>query len=123
MKNISVEQVVANLGKQIRYYRKLHGMTQEELAERVGIKSGARISDYERGQYKIGLEILLRFATAFDISLAQLFCFEEQPPASNTKAENLIQARLDKTEKLLKESLKYERQAISEIKKLKKKRL
>lgn len=46
-----------SIGERIRAAREDRGFTQEQLAERANLTAGGRVSDYERGQYRIGLEV------------------------------------------------------------------
>lgn len=55
------------LGKRIRSQRKLLGMTQEELSEKVGV-SCSFIGHIERGSRKLSLETLVNISEALNIS-------------------------------------------------------
>ena len=65
------------LGAAIRNARVLRGMTQQDLADRMGTHV-ARVSEAERGQYKLRLETLEAFATALDVPINELLTRE--PP-------------------------------------------
>lgn len=57
----------------LRRYRFEHGgMTQQELAERVGVTRQTIIS-IERGRYKPSIELALRLARVFGVSVETLF--------------------------------------------------
>jgi transcriptional regulator with XRE-family HTH domain len=60
-KNISVENPRESVVRQLKYYRKDQGMTQEELAERVGTKK-SNISRLESGRYNPSLDFLVKVA-------------------------------------------------------------
>lgn len=75
-KDMTVDELTKKIGTRIQYFRKLQGLTQEELAQLGGFPSASRVSDYERGGYRIGLEVLLRFANALNIKMYELFLFE-----------------------------------------------
>lgn len=66
------EDVSKFVGKQIRYYRKLNGMTQKELGARIGVKHNT-ISSYENGTNEPEQDILFSIAKTFDISIDDLF--------------------------------------------------
>ena len=53
-------------------YRMDHGLTQEQLAARVGI-SAAQIARIERGRQRTSLDTLLRIARALDLSVELAF--------------------------------------------------
>ena len=60
------------IGLQIRHHRKLKGLTQEQLAERVE-KAVETISNVERGHTRTGLETLERIALTLDVPLGVFF--------------------------------------------------
>jgi len=60
------------LGKRIQRYRKQADLTQEELAEKVGI-SRAYMGYIEQGRNTPSLEILEKIAKKLKISLSDLF--------------------------------------------------
>lgn len=72
------EKKYLELGLNIAYYRKLHGLTQEALAERVGI-SRAHLSAIEapRITRPFSLEILFNIADALEIKVSKLFEFRD----------------------------------------------
>ena len=69
-------QLKKELGKNIQKYRKLNKITQEKLAEIVGIEINS-ISSIETGKYFPSPENLLKISKALDISLSNLFYFKE----------------------------------------------
>lgn len=54
------------IGQRIRKIRKAHGLSQEELAEKVGI-STTHMSHIETGNTKLSLPVLVALATALDV--------------------------------------------------------
>ena len=65
----------------IRFYRKMRGMTQEELAEASDL-STSYISQLESGKKRAGREGLERIADALDIPMVLLLETEEYPVVS-----------------------------------------
>lgn len=65
------------VGANIRIFRKLHNLTQGELARRVN-KSLACISKYEKGEVSIDLAMIYDIAEALSISPKMLMPAEEQ---------------------------------------------
>jgi transcriptional regulator with XRE-family HTH domain len=61
-----------SLGKKIQRRRKELGLTQEQLAEKVGI-SLAYMGFIEQGRYAPSLEVLGRVAKALKIRMNELF--------------------------------------------------
>jgi len=55
-----------------QYRRQHHDMTQEELADRVGVTRQTIIS-IEKGRYNPSVELALRLARAFGVSVEDLF--------------------------------------------------
>lgn len=64
------------LGKNIQKYRKLNKITQEKLAETIGVEVNS-ISSIETGKYFPSPENLLKISEALKISLSELFSFKE----------------------------------------------
>jgi len=64
------------LGKRIGEIRKREGLSQEKLAERVGI-SAQYVSNIERGKENPTLDLLLGLADALKVSLAEMCDFED----------------------------------------------
>lgn len=60
------------LGKRVREYRKIKGLTQEQLCEEIGIVSQHHISMIETGTRAPSLEILVRIANALGITVDDL---------------------------------------------------
>ena len=56
----------------VRRHRRLHDVTQEELAERVGVTRQTIIS-IEKGRYNPSVGLALRLADVFEVSVEDLF--------------------------------------------------
>jgi len=59
------------LGGKVRHYRKLRGMTQEELAEKVGV-APAHIANIERGNKGASVEVLRHICRHLQIGMADV---------------------------------------------------
>ena len=59
------------ISKNIRFYRKLLGLTQEELANRLGGKKSL-VSNYENGYSGPDIFTLIKVADIFDVTLDEL---------------------------------------------------
>ena len=66
------EKNLKTFGARIEAARKKKGMTQEELAERVGV-SQAMINFIEKGKKKPSLETTLAIANEFNTTVVSLF--------------------------------------------------
>ena len=56
-----------SIGERIARYRKKHGLTQVQLAKKMGLTQ-ALISSYESGRLRLHAELLARFALALNVS-------------------------------------------------------
>ena len=61
-----------NIGDNIRKVRKAHGLSQIELAERIGV-APITIRQYENGKRSPKLETIAKLAQALDVSIVDLF--------------------------------------------------
>lgn len=78
-----------NIGVKISYYRKLSGLTQERLAEQIGISTNT-LGRLERGRYNnnISLSLLLDIARGLKIDFRKLLDFNiADEKISNTVVE------------------------------------
>ena len=62
-------------GKNVQKYRKLNKLTQEKLAELIGMDTTS-ISSIETGKYFVSAENLCRISQALNTSIADLFTFD-----------------------------------------------
>lgn len=69
--------ILKTIGENTRKYRTRAGLTQAELAEKVGVGTSF-ISRVERGQKRMRIETLLLVAAAMHISVDLLLCQEDQ---------------------------------------------
>jgi transcriptional regulator with XRE-family HTH domain len=60
------------VGRKIRQLRRQRKLTQVELAERIGIHQ-SDLSRMEQGEYRVGLDTLLKILQAFDLSIGDFF--------------------------------------------------
>lgn len=70
--------LVQLLGKNVRHYRQLRGMTQEELAHSADMKR-SYVSDLERGTRNPSVRALGRLAEALGIDPAALLQLSNHP--------------------------------------------
>jgi transcriptional regulator with XRE-family HTH domain len=67
------------IASQIKKYRKLAGLTQKELGEKIGVKHNT-ISSYESGTNEPEQDMLFKIANALGVSINDLF-----PPTENPR--------------------------------------
>ena len=78
MDNLTKEELIEKennlkiFGLRIRDLRKKSGLTQSELAERIGFSTNF-IGMVERGERNTSVDKIFKLAKAFDIKLAQFF--------------------------------------------------
>lgn len=75
------------IGKRIRFFRKLKKLSQEQLAEKIGI-SPTHMSHIETGSTKLSLPVLVDLANALEVQTDKLL-FEEKSLASKEIIEIL----------------------------------
>ena len=71
-----MNDVKKQLGKRIKFYREERNLTQEELAEKIGINSKS-LSTIECGQNFVTAQTLQNISIALNISIKKLFDFED----------------------------------------------
>ena len=81
-------------GDKIKYYRELNGMTQEELAKRLGYTSRSSIAKIETGNSDLPLSKVVAFARVFNVAPNDLL------PSKNDMQTEIEQRLLDKIRKL-----------------------
>lgn len=61
----------------IEMYRRAHDMTQQDLAEKVGVSRQTIIS-LERGRYNPSILLAYKIARIFQATIEQVFIFDEE---------------------------------------------
>lgn len=72
-----------NIGENIKYIRKSKGLTQRELAEKIGVTDSA-ITRYEKGDREPNIETLNKIATALEVTINDLIKNEEKASNKNS---------------------------------------
>ena len=68
-------KVLENLGKNIKRYRQEQGLTQEKLAEKVGVHQ-TYIGKLEIGKINASTKLLFKISRALKIKLSNIFDFD-----------------------------------------------
>ncbi len=84
-------------GERLARIRKERGYTQVELADKMGILQ-TLVTDYERGKLRLNAEMVLRFATALEVSTDDLL--QPAGPRLVHKPSRKVLRRLEQIEKL-----------------------
>ena len=71
-----MNDIKKSLGKRIKFYREARNLTQEQLAEKIGINSKS-LSTIECGQNFVTAQTLENISNALNISAKKLFYFED----------------------------------------------
>lgn len=74
------------IGKRIRKYRKALSLSQEQLAEMVGI-STTHMSHIETGSTKLSLAVLVEISKSLSISMDTIILGQEKPSDDKTNSE------------------------------------
>ena len=81
-----MENLKVLLGKRIREFRKANNLTQEQLAEKVGIGTN-NISYFETGRFTPTLETMEKIAKALNKELYEFYIFKPQKTYEEIKSE------------------------------------
>ena len=95
----NTKQENESFGRRLARLRKERGITQVEIAERVGIIQ-AIVSDYERDKLRLNAEMIVRFARALDITTDELLKAGEESTPLQPKTNSRILRRMEKIESL-----------------------
>ena len=93
--NISLDTV----GKRIAKLRKKLGLTQKELAEKIGIPR-SMIADYECNRHRIYDEMIIRIAIALQVSTDELLGLKVNNKKDNNTPSLRLAKRINKISKL-----------------------
>lgn len=81
---------MSNLGQRIADLRKSQGMTQEELAHRIGYKSKSAINKIELGGRDLPQKKIADIARALGVSPAYLMGWEDEPEDTGALAAEFL---------------------------------
>ena len=77
------------IGKQLAIIRKTRGLTQDQLAIKIGITRSV-IADYERGKCRIYDMMLIRLADVLEVTPNELLCYTKTIPDGITPSLRLM---------------------------------
>ncbi len=98
-----MQELKKSLGRQIQKIRKRQKLTQEKLAELIGIEVPS-MSNIETGKYAPSIETLQKLSEVLDAKPWEFYYFDEISP--DEMKQELIKA-LDENQKLLKIIYKF----------------
>jgi transcriptional regulator with XRE-family HTH domain len=91
-RGLATEEGSAEIGERIARLRKERGITQVEMAERLGLSQPV-VSDYERGALRIHGELIARLAKILRVSADEILGLQKDAPARGPR-DNAIARRL-----------------------------
>jgi transcriptional regulator with XRE-family HTH domain len=80
------------VGTRIRIFRTHRGMSQSDLAERIGV-AFQQVQKYEKGTNRIGASRLSRIAAVLGVSIGELFESSGDKPADSKSPFRLLEGR------------------------------
>lgn len=88
-----MSQITNHVGSRIKMYRKVQGLTLQELADRIH-KSRATVSKYENGEIVVDIETLYDISRELHIGLNQLTDYHADPvmPAEAASTETSLKS-------------------------------
>jgi transcriptional regulator with XRE-family HTH domain len=95
-----LERSVNMIGKRIKQRRNELGITQSELARRMGYKHKSSINKIELGKNDVSQSKIIRFAEALNTTPAYLMGWETSEAARLRLYTNKLNGLIDKIEKL-----------------------
>jgi len=90
---------IEELGKKIIKFRKLRGLTQKELSERIGITRDI-LASYESGRAHLNDEMIIRFSIALRISSDELLGLKKNDYLDNDPPNVRLMRRMRLIQKL-----------------------
>lgn len=84
---MEVDKIVT--GKRIRALRKESGLTQEELATKLGLNNKSSISQYEKGDALPGDDIKIQMCEIFNCTLDYLMCKSDIRNTQKVKLDDM----------------------------------
>lgn len=85
------------IGSRIRKYREIKGLSQTQLAKKIGVSSG-RLSNWEQGMYRPNADILVNICKALDISPSELLDVQISTDNLSEQERKLVTAYRSKPE-------------------------
>ncbi|PWR70222.1 helix-turn-helix transcriptional regulator [Methanospirillum stamsii] len=61
----------------IRIFRAIHNLTQEELARKISV-TRKTVNSIEGGKYNPSIDVAYKMAKLFNVTIEELFCFEDE---------------------------------------------
>ena len=82
----ATDQGASKIGERLAQLRKLRGITQVEMAQKLHANQSA-VSKYESGEYRLHAELIVRFAKILRVSSDQLLGIKDVPEPAESSGE------------------------------------
>lgn len=96
------------LGSKVRHVRERKHLTQQNMADALGMSSAKQYSRYETGESKLDMELLERIANEFELSVPELLAYDEGVSFNHCKQANSFSPNSSYHEASTKERELYE---------------
>ena len=67
------KEILKEFGRNLKAERNRAGLSQEQLAERIGVSYGQVVGTIERGETNTSLSVIVAFMDALDLDFEKLF--------------------------------------------------
>ena len=99
---------MAKIYKRIRQRREELGLSQDELAKKMGYKSRSSINKIEKGENDIPQAKIEAFARALDTTTAYLLGIDEEKENARTRAYDILKETIEKVARSVASSMSIE---------------
>ncbi|MGB3869238.1 MAG: helix-turn-helix transcriptional regulator [Flavobacteriales bacterium] len=96
------------LGNKVRYVRERKHLTQQNMADALGMSSAKQYGRYETGESKLDMEFLERIAVVLELTLVELLAYDESMSFNYCKQANAFSTKSSFHEASDKEREQYE---------------
>ena len=92
---VTADDIKQIMARNLRRLRMARGITQREVASMLGFKDPNYVSQWETGKRGIGIRMLVKLCTAFDVHPKEFFQDEDYvPPTAVPEPQPKVDARI-----------------------------
>lgn len=85
----NTKKLMSTIGKNIKYYRELSGLSMDELAQKTGYKNRSSIAKIEAGETRIQAYKMIDFAAVFGVEVSELTRDSSEEPIEKLIIETI----------------------------------
>lgn len=89
------QELMLVIGRNIKYYRELNGLSREELAQKAGYKNRSSIAKIEAGETRVQAFKMIDFANALGVEVYELMHDHSKDNVKELFTETANQVRAD----------------------------